>query len=220
MYIRKRGGRASAGRQSADVLQSALAECDSTLDVHLGHVADLAYSSSLRLGLPREEAEVARQTALLHDVGKVAIPDAILNKPGTLDESEWAFMKRHTIIGERIISAAPSLSAVAKLVRSTHERYDGHGYPDELAGADIPLIARIVSVCDAYDAMVTKRAYRDARGHSWAIAELRRCAGGQFDPDVVEAVVSSLEAGNDVTPPAPRPGDLATNRAEVTRQPY
>jgi diguanylate cyclase (GGDEF)-like protein len=195
MYIRKRGGRVSAGRQSSDVLQRALAERDCELDVHLGSVAELAYASAVRLGVAEEDAEAARQTALLHDVGKVAVPDAILNKPGPLDDAEWAFMKRHTIIGERIISAAPSLAVVARLVRSTHERYDGHGYPDGLAGDDIPLIARVVSVCDAFDAMVTKRAYRDAHDRAWAIAELRRCAGTQFDPDVVEAVVGSLQAG-------------------------
>ena len=102
MYIRKRGGRASAGRQSADVLQRTLAECDSELDEHVGTVAALAYASAVRLGVSREDAEAARQTAQLHDVGKVAIPDAILNKPGPLDDSEWAFMKRHTIIGEHL----------------------------------------------------------------------------------------------------------------------
>ena len=114
-------------------------------------------------------------------------------------------MKRHTIIGERIISAAPSLAVVAKLVRSTHERYDGYGYPDGLAGKDIPLIARIVSVCDSYDAMITKRAYRDAHNRSWAIAELRRCSGTQFDPGVVEAVISSLEERGEAGPVATRP---------------
>jgi diguanylate cyclase (GGDEF)-like protein len=195
MYIRKRGGRASAGQQSSDVLQRALAECDSTLDVHLGRVAELAYASAVRLGLPIEDAEAARQTAQLHDVGKVAVPDAILNKPGRLDDAEWKFMQRHTTIGERIISAAPALSVVAKLVRSTHERYDGGGYPDRLAGADIPLIARIVFVCDSYDAMLAKRPYREARSRSSAIAELRRCSGTQFDPQVVEAVIGALEAG-------------------------
>jgi diguanylate cyclase (GGDEF)-like protein len=193
MYVRKRGGRPSAGRQSADVLQQALAETDCELDLHLAAVAELAYASAVQLGIPHEDAEAARQTALLHDVGKVAIPDAILNKPGPLNAAEWAFMKRHTIIGERIISAAPALAVVAKLVRSTHERYDGRGYPDALAGEDIPLISRIVSVCDSYDAMVTKRAYRDAHNRSWAVAELRRCSGTQFDPRVVEAVISSLE---------------------------
>ncbi|MDX6676873.1 MAG: hypothetical protein QOE31_925, partial [Solirubrobacteraceae bacterium] len=212
MYVRKRGGRPSAGRQSADVLQQALAETDAELDVHLAAVADLAYASAMQLGIPQEDAEAARQTALLHDVGKVAIPDAILNKPGPLNAAEWAFMKRHTIIGERIISAAPALAVVAKLVRSTHERYDGRGYPDALAGEDIPLIARIVSVCDSYDAMLTKRAYREAHTRSWAFAELRRCAGTQFDPAVVEAVIHALEAGGRADPVAMLPG--ATLRTE------
>jgi two-component system cell cycle response regulator len=215
MYISKRGGRASAGRQSADVLQRALAESDPELGVHLGSVAALAYASAVRLGVSREDADAVRQTAQLHDVGKVAIPDAILDKAGPLDESEWAFMKRHTIIGERIISAAPSLAAVAKLVRSTHERYDGRGYPDGLGGEHIPLVARIVFVCDSYDAMVTKRAYRGARSRPWAIAELRRCAGTQFDPDVVEAVINSLAAWDQPEPD----GVLATARSSGPNAP-
>lgn len=198
MYIRKRSGRASAGRQSADVLVRTLAERDSELGLHLGGVADLASATAMRLGVPQEHMEVAQQTGLLHDVGKVAIPDEILSKPGPLDEAEWAFMKRHSVIGERIISAAPALAVVARLVRSTHERYDGGGYPDGLAGDDIPLIARIVTVCDAYDAMVTKRAYRDACDGPTAIAELRKCSGTQFDPEVVEAFVSVLETVGDL----------------------
>ena len=113
MYVRKSSGRASAGRQSSDVLLRALTERDSELGIHLGGVADLACATAMRLGVPQEDMEVTRQTALLHDVGKVAIPDEILSKPGPLDESEWAFMKRHTIIGERIISAAPALAVVA-----------------------------------------------------------------------------------------------------------
>jgi diguanylate cyclase (GGDEF)-like protein len=194
MYARKGRGRASAGRQSADVLLTALTERDSKLGVHMDDVADLATGTALRLGVTEQDTDAARQTALLHDVGKVAIPDAILRKPGPLTPSEWAFMKRHTVVGERIISAAPSLARVAKFVRSTHERFDGDGYPDGLAGARIPLISRIVCVCDAYDAMVTKRAYRDARDSTAAVAELRRCSGSQFDPAVVEAFVGVLEA--------------------------
>jgi diguanylate cyclase (GGDEF)-like protein/putative nucleotidyltransferase with HDIG domain len=197
MYVRKGRGRASAGRQSSDVLLRALAERDSELSVHLGGVAELASATALRLGIPEEDMEAARQTALLHDVGKVAIPDEILSKPGALDAAEWAFMKRHTVIGERIVSAAPALARVAKFVRSTHERHDGTGYPDGLAGDAIPPIARIVAVCDAYDAIVTKRAYREARDSSTAIAELRRCAGTQFDPEVVDAFVCALEAVSD-----------------------
>jgi diguanylate cyclase (GGDEF)-like protein/putative nucleotidyltransferase with HDIG domain len=196
MYSRKGSGRASAGRQSSDVLLRALAERNAELGEHLDGVAELAPAIAVRLGVPEVDMEAVRQTALLHDVGKVAIPDEILHKPGRLDESEWAFMKRHTIIGERIISAAPALSVVARCVRSTHEHYDGGGYPDGLAGDKIPLIARIVAVCDAFDAMTTDRAYREARSRSTAIAELRKCSGTQFDPEVVEAFVSALDAAD------------------------
>jgi len=194
MYARKAGGRTSAGRQSSDVLLRALTERNAELVIHLGGVAELACATAVRLGVPEPDLETVRQTALLHDVGKVAIPDAILNKPGALDTPEWAFMTRHTLIGERIVSAAPALAAVARSVRSTHERYAGGGYPDGLVGDEIPLNARIVAVCDAFDAMLTKRPYQRARTKSEAITELRRCAGTQFDPNVVEAFVNALEA--------------------------
>jgi diguanylate cyclase (GGDEF)-like protein len=197
MYMCKAGGRVSAGRQSADVLERALAECDTELAMHQRGVAERACATAAQLGASVDQLDVVRRTALLHDVGKVAIPDAILNKPGPLDDAEWAFMSRHTIIGERIISAAPALAAVARIVRSTHERFDGGGYPDGLAGEDIPLIARVVAVCDAFDAMVTDRAYRPARGSAAAILELRGCAGTQFDPAVVEAFVTALGAETD-----------------------
>ena len=140
MYIRKRTGRESAGRQSADVLHRVLAERDREIGDHMDAVADLAEATAIRLHLSPAEQDLTVQTALLHDLGKVAIPDAILNKPGALDEAEWAYMKQHTIIGERIIAEAPALAAVAKLVRSTHERHDGSGYPDGLAGDDIPQV--------------------------------------------------------------------------------
>ena len=176
------------------MLLSALAERDSELGVHLGGVAELASATAIRLGVPEEEIEALTQTALLHDVGKVAIPDEILSKAGPLDESEWVFMKQHTIIGERIISAAPALAAVARLVRATHEHHDGRGYPDGLAGAEVPLISRIVAVCDAYHAMTTKRAYRAALDPQAAITELCSCSGTQFDPEVVAAFIGALEA--------------------------
>jgi HD-GYP domain-containing protein (c-di-GMP phosphodiesterase class II) len=176
------------------VLLRALAECDAELGMQLDGVAEMAPAIAMGLGVPKDETEAARQTALLHDVGKVAIPDEILHKPGPLTESEWEFMRRHTLIGERIISAAPALATVAKIVRSTHERFDGGGYPDGLAGEGIPLIARVVAVCDAYDAMVTKRSYQEPCDRASAIAELKRCAGGQFDPGVVKAFVGVLEA--------------------------
>ena len=217
MYARKASGRTSAGRQSSDVLLRALTERNSELVTHLGGVAELACATARRLGVREPDLETARQTALLHDVGKVAIPDQILNKPGALDEPEWAFMKRHTLIGERIISAAPALAAVARSVRSTHEHYDGRGYPDGLVGNEIPLNARIVAVCDAYDAMLTKRPYQHARTKSETLTELRRCAGTQFDPDVVEAFVNALEASPTKQMSAPTHAPASKTTVPLTR---
>jgi len=144
-----------------------------------------------RLDLDAEQIDHVRHAAALHDVGKMAIPDAILDKPAALDKHEWAFIRRHTIIGERIVAAAPALRAVAALVRSSHERWDGAGYPDGLAGEAIPLGARIVSVCDAFDAMVADRPYRAGMDPTDALAELAACAGTQFDPAVVAAFTAA-----------------------------
>ena len=140
-----------------------------------------------------EGAREVRAGAELHDIGKAAIPDAILSKPGPLDDREWAFMERHTIIGERILAAAPDLAPVGRIVRSSHERYDGTGYPDKLAGDAIPIEARIVAVADAFDAMTTDRPYRAGMERDEAIAELHRCAGGQFDAGVVAAFCAVVE---------------------------
>jgi HD-GYP domain-containing protein (c-di-GMP phosphodiesterase class II) len=130
----------------------------------------------------------------------MAIPDAILEKPGPLSEEEWAFMHRHTIVGERILAAAPALVPVATLVRSSHERWDGDGYPDRLAGEDIPQGARVVAVCAAFHAMVSERPYRPSRSADEALAELRRCAGSQFDPRVVDAFALTLRRALPATP--------------------
>jgi diguanylate cyclase (GGDEF)-like protein len=192
MYAQKRSGRASASRQSKDVLLRALHERNPTLHAHLRDVADLAAATARRFDLPPEEVDEIRQAAELHDVGKVAIPDAILDKPTALDENEWAFIHRHTIIGERIITAAPALMKVGKLVRSSHENFDGSGYPDQLKGEAIPLGSRIIAVCDAFDAMTADRPYREAMSVEMAVAELRRCAEGQFDPRVVEHFCAAL----------------------------
>jgi diguanylate cyclase (GGDEF)-like protein len=187
MYARKTLSRASAGRQTTDVLLSALAERSADLGNHVHDVRDLCQAVADELGLWPEEAAPLLQAASLHDVGKVAIPDAILDKPGPLTDEEWEFMRRHTIVGERILSAAPALNEAARIVRSTHERYDGWGYPDGLAGRDIPLGARVIAVCDAYDAMISPRPYRSPVTPAEAVAELENCAGSQFDPRVVEA---------------------------------
>jgi diguanylate cyclase (GGDEF)-like protein len=202
MYAQKDSGRASAGRQSRDVLLRALMERNPDLGEHLTSVADLAVAVARRLRMGPAGVDSVRHAAELHDVGKVAIPDAILNKPAALDESEWAFMHRHTIIGERIVAAAPSLQGVAQLVRSSHERWDGTGYPDRLSGEGIPLGARIVAVCDAFDAMVADRPYRAALPASLALEELRGCAGSQFDPAVVEVFCEIAASGLDALPRA------------------
>jgi HD-GYP domain-containing protein (c-di-GMP phosphodiesterase class II) len=137
----------------------------------------------------REGVEEVRRAAELHDIGKVAIPEVILDKPGPLEPAEWWHIRRHTVVGERIVAAAPALGRVAKIVRSTHERHSGGGYPDGLAGDEIPLGARIVAVCDAFDAMTRTRSHRNAISAELALAELQACAGDQFDPAVVTAFV-------------------------------
>jgi putative nucleotidyltransferase with HDIG domain len=187
MYAHKRGGRPSHEETIHQVLLSVVGEHDGALRHHVDDVADLAERVSRELGLDDTAAAHVRRAAALHDVGKVAIPDEILHAPRKLTDDEWVYMRQHTIIGARIIGAAPELLPVAEIVRSSHERYDGAGYPDELAGEEIPLGARIVSVCDSYDAMTTDRAYRGAMPVSEALAELERCAGTQFDPRVVAA---------------------------------
>src|SRR5207244_3454226 len=145
------------------------------LDGHSCDVALLAESTAQRLGLESDDVEAVRQAAQLHDIGKVAIPEAILHKPGSLEEDEWEFMRRHSEIGERIIAEAPALARVAAMVRASHERFDGGGYPDGLRGEEIPLGARIVAVCDAFDAMITERPYSAAIALDDAERELRAC---------------------------------------------
>ena len=193
MYADKGLRSSSASHQSRAVLLRILREREPDLHDHLVGVAELAVAVARELGLNAEQVDEVARAAELHDVGKIAIPEEILRKPGELDAEEWAFVRRHTIIGERILSAAPALRPVARLVRSTHERYDGAGYPDGLTGEQIPLGARIVTVCDAYEAMVTERPYRPALSLEAAIGELRRNSGTQFDPRVVEIFTAALE---------------------------
>jgi diguanylate cyclase (GGDEF)-like protein len=209
MYAHKAGGRVTPGRQSSAVLLQALSERHPGIKDHLGGVATLTAELARHLGLSGDQLNTVLQTAELHDIGKVAIPDAILNKPGPLDDDERTFMRRHTLIGERILGASAALEPVGLLVRSTHEAWDGSGYPDALAGEDIPLAARMVAVCDAFDAIVSDRAYRSGRTTEQALAELHRCAGTQFDPSVV-AAFTSMVAERDPTATS-QPPSLATS---------
>jgi len=191
MYAQK-AGRSTSSRQSTDVLLTVLSERSPHLHEHLSNVAELAEAVSRRAGLSDIDVQWIRIAAELHDVGKVAIPDAIVNKPGPLNDEEQAFMRRHTIIGERIIRSAPSLAPAAALVRSSHERYDGTGYPDALSALQIATGASIIAICDAYDAMTNHRVYREARTPHEALAELRRCAGTQFEPAMVDVFCQTV----------------------------
>src|SRR3954471_16128426 len=159
---------------------------------HACDVAALAPGVAARLGVDPIDRGLVRRAAELHDVGKIAIDPAIVNKPGALDDDEWAQMRLHTVIGDDLLLAAPPLRAVAPLVRASHERWDGAGYPDGVAREDIPLAARIVAACDAYDAMTTDRCYRRGMSAADARAELERCSGSQFDRTVVAALVAEL----------------------------
>ena len=161
---------------------------------HSRDVVDLALAVADTLGLDAAERRRAEFAALLHDVGKVKVPSEIINKPGALDDAEWEIMKAHTILGEQMLEQVGGvLGDVGHVVRSCHERWDGGGYPDGLAGEEIPLSARIVCACDAWSAMRTDRSYRKALPLEEAAAELRRCAGTHFDPQVVEALCTTLE---------------------------
>jgi two-component system, cell cycle response regulator len=192
MYARKRGRPSPAVDQTRDVLLRIMKAKQPALEDHADDVAELCLRVGRRLRMGTEELDELTRAAELHDVGKVGIPDAILAKPGRLDAAEWEFMHQHTLLGERILSAAPALRPVAKIVRATHERWDGRGYPDGLAAEEIPLGARIIAACDAYDAMTTDRCYRRAIEHTHACEELRRETGHQFDPRVTHALLAEL----------------------------
>ncbi len=192
MYAQKNLGRASAGRQATDALLQVLSERSADLGNHMHDVMALCDPVATLIGVSPEARGALLQAASLHDIGKAAIPESILDKPGPLNASEWAFMRTHTVIGARIMAAAPALKEAARLVRASHESYDGTGYPDGLAGDDIPLGARIIAVCDAYDAMVSRRPYRARMSPEVALEEVRRCAGTQFDPVVVDAFCAAI----------------------------
>ena len=192
-----------------------LGEREPTLQSHLRDVGELTAAIGRRFDLDSEQLDELRRAAELHDLGKLAIPEGILRKPGPLTEGEQRFLRQHTIIGERILDVAPALRPVARLVRSSHERWDGSGYPDALAGQAIPLGSRIIAACDAYTAMLSDRPYGAARTPNGALAELRRHSGRQFDPQVVEAIWAHMHGGS--RPQAPdETGDALTETAGPT----
>jgi two-component system cell cycle response regulator len=187
--------RSSIGQQTRDVLLQVLHEREPELHDHHQGVAELAVAVGRELSMMPEDVDVMARAAELHDIGKMAVPDRILEKPGPLDPPEVDFIQRHTLVGERILSAAPALLPVARLVRASHERWDGGGYPDGLVGEQIPLGARVIAVCDAYHVMTSGRVYQPPVPADAALSELRRCAGSHFDPRVVSVFVALTESG-------------------------
>jgi diguanylate cyclase (GGDEF)-like protein/putative nucleotidyltransferase with HDIG domain len=192
LYAHKGGRRGGTRQQTSEVLKQVLKEREPGLHEHLDEVAVLARALARRLGFSPDELDVVGRAAELHDIGKIAVPETILSKTGSLDKLEWTIIRQHTLIGERILDAAPAMRPVAQVVRATHEHYDGAGYPDRLAGDAIPFGARVIAVCDAYDAMTSDRPYQGPLTPDEALAELRAQAGAQFDPFVVEAFAQEL----------------------------
>jgi diguanylate cyclase (GGDEF)-like protein len=199
MYAHKDSRRGIGKNQAYNVLVQVLVEREPELHEHLREVALHARRTAIELGLQSEQLDEVVRAAELHDIGKIAVPDSVLHKPGPLDEGEWLIMHEHPVVGERILAAVPALRSVGMLVRHSHESWDGTGYPDRLRGPLIPLGARIIAVCDAYDAMTSSRPYAAPRSAAQATSELRRCAGTQFDPAVVDAFCNA----RDVRPAEP-----------------
>ncbi|MCR5112773.1 MAG: diguanylate cyclase [Acholeplasmatales bacterium] len=179
-------------------LLGALEECDSDTEQHVKRTQDLGHKLGLRLGLSDSEQSNLNLLCILHDIGKIGIPLDILNKPAKLNEDEWALMKSHVEKGYNIAKSSPALEGIAEMIRYHHERWDGKGYPDGLSMESIPLLSRIISVIDAFDAMTHDRIYRKAMSVDAALNELIRCAGGQFDPTIVSEFVAMIKDNNDL----------------------
>lgn len=171
-------------------LSKAIETRDDCTGSHSTRMTTLAERIAAACHCTDEEIRTIRWAGMLHDIGKIGIPDEVLRRPGPLDEAEWAIVRQHPDVGAEIVLMVSNLAPVAELIRAHHERYDGKGYPRNLLGEEIPLGARILTVCDAYTAMTDQRSYRQAITHEEALAELKRCAGSHFDPRVVEAFLS------------------------------
>ncbi|MCU0313860.1 MAG: diguanylate cyclase [Solirubrobacteraceae bacterium] len=212
---RERGRAAESARAVVRALTLTLQARDGYTQAHADAVEELSLAVGRRLGLDERALAELSAVALLHDVGKIGIPDVILHKPGPLTDAEWEVMRTHPVIGERILAAVPGLESVARAVRHEHERWDGDGYPDGLAGEAIPLPSRIVLACDAWHALVSDRPYRAGLPREAALAELARCAGTQFDPRVAEALAGVLEDPDEARAPHADPADAVADLAGV-----
>jgi diguanylate cyclase (GGDEF)-like protein len=212
MYRDKASTRGATAQLVTAVLHAALAQRHPELDEHSSEVACDVALLARTIGLDDDAIEMIVRAGDLHDVGKLGIPDEIISKAGPLNEHEWQFMRQHTVMGERIIAAAgPSLERIGPLVRASHERWDGHGYPDGLAGEEIPLGARIITICDSFRAMLSARPYKTAMTVEQALAELRRCAGSQFDPGLVDVFCAIVDTRSQAPAQAPAPASASAS---------
>jgi diguanylate cyclase (GGDEF)-like protein len=191
LYAQKYSHRGESERTMSALL-AALAIREPELEAQRADVGTLATDVGRMLGLRRDELDDLERAAQLHDLGMLAVPDEILHKPGPLDEREWAFVREHTIVGERILRAHPALRSVAGIVRASHENWDGSGYPDGLAEVETPLAARIIRACNAYVAMTSERPYRQAFSEDDALNELMRLAGTEYDPTVARVLIAHI----------------------------
>ncbi len=198
-------------------LVTALDARDMATGHHSSHVGENAVAIAKAMGLNERALKEVQVAGFLHDVGKIGIPDGILTKQGPLTPEEWVIMKRHTAFGYDILGPVPTLEEIKLAVRHSHERWDGHGYPDGLAGKQIPLAARVVFVADAFEAMTTDRPYRPALSLEKAIEEIKRCAGSQFDPEVVDAFLQVL--GDRAAAGARTQGDTSPSEVRPSRIP-
>jgi len=167
--------------------------CDPYTSMHAEHVAELMGGLASQLCMSSDEISLACIVGLIHDVGKIKIPNAILNKPGRLTEEEFKVMKQHADYGAEMISKVEGAEVVVPIMRHHHERYDGKGYPKGLVGENIPLLSRMLAVCDTFDAMTTNRCYRKPLAFEECIAELKKCSGTQFDSTICESFIEFLK---------------------------
>ncbi len=213
MYQSKRDRHARLPDHTSELLRQIMTAHQPALEVRSSEVAAMARRLGLRMGVAGEQLDELIRAAELQHIGRVGIPDAILNKTGPLSDGEWQFMRQHTLLAERILSAAPALRPVAVIVRSIPERWDGRGYPDGLIGEQSPLASRIIGTCVAYHAMTSERSYRPRLDPEQAREELRREAGRQFDPAAVAALLEELA---EQTPAEPRPAPETSEHDTLT----
>ena len=192
--VRERTEELKEAIQEGIIMLATAAEAkDEDTGDHVKRIGDMTRSICLELGMDKNKSEAIGFASIMHDVGKIHVPDSILKKPGPLNEDEWSIMKRHTIAGEKILGNKPFYKTAREIARNHHERWDGTGYPDGLKGKDIPVSARIVAIADVFDALAHKRSYKPAWAREKTIAEMKNMAGKTFDPEILKVFLYLIE---------------------------